>query len=93
LVSFRQTPLTRSTIAARTASGRAQQVFTYRLIDTVEEKVLKLQKTKKDLAAAIIGADNSLIKNLRREDLELLRRRSGPCGQPALLCRTSPAIW
>jgi hypothetical protein len=54
--------------------GQTRQVFAYRLItrDTVEEKVLELQKTKKDLAAAIIGADNSLIKNLRREDLELL---------------------
>jgi SNF2 family DNA or RNA helicase len=54
--------------------GQMRQVFAYRLIarDTVEEKVLELQKTKKDLAAAIIGADNSLIKNLRREDLELL---------------------
>ncbi len=54
--------------------GQTRQVFAYRLIarDTVEEKVLELQKTKRDLAAAIIGADNSLIKNLRREDLELL---------------------
>jgi SNF2 family DNA or RNA helicase len=38
----------------------------------VEEKVLELQKTKRDLAAAIIGEDNALIRNLRREDLELL---------------------
>jgi hypothetical protein len=54
--------------------GQTRQVFAYRLIarDTVEEKVLELQKTKKDLAAAIIGADNSLIKNLGSEDLELL---------------------
>ena len=54
--------------------GQTRQVFAYRLIarDTVEEKVLELQKTKRDLAAAIIGADNSLIRNLRREDLELL---------------------
>ncbi len=54
--------------------GQARQVFAYRLIarDTVEEKVLELQKTKRDLAAAIIGEDNSLIRNLRREDLELL---------------------
>jgi SNF2 family DNA or RNA helicase len=37
-----------------------------------EEKVLELQKTKRDLAAAIIGEDNALIRNLRREDLELL---------------------
>jgi hypothetical protein len=54
--------------------GQTQQVFAYRLIarDTVEEKVLELQKTKRDLAAAIISEDNSLIRNLRREDLELL---------------------
>jgi SNF2 family DNA or RNA helicase len=54
--------------------GQTQQVFAYRLIarDTVEEKVLELQKTKRDLAAAIIGEDNSLIRNLKREDLELL---------------------
>jgi len=54
--------------------GQTQQVFAYRLIarDTVEEKVLELQNTKRDLAAAIITADNSLIRNLKREDLELL---------------------
>lgn len=54
--------------------GQTQQVFAYRLIarDTVEEKVLELQKTKRDLADAIISADNSLIGNLRREELELL---------------------
>jgi superfamily II DNA or RNA helicase len=54
--------------------GQTQAVFAYRLIarDTVEEKVLELQKTKRDLATAIIGEDNALIRNLRREDLELL---------------------
>jgi len=54
--------------------GQTKRVFAYRLIarDTVEEKVLELQKSKRDLAAAIIGEDNSLIRNLRREDLELL---------------------
>jgi hypothetical protein len=54
--------------------GQTRQVFAYRLIarDTVEEKVLELQKTKRDLAAAIIGEDNSLIRNLHKEDLELL---------------------
>jgi SNF2 family DNA or RNA helicase len=54
--------------------GQTQQVFAYRIIarDTVEEKVLELQKTKRDLATAIISADNSLIRTLRREDLELL---------------------
>ena len=54
--------------------GQSRHVFAYRLIarDTVEEKVLELQKSKRDLAAAILNEDNSLIRNLRREDLELL---------------------
>ena len=54
--------------------GQTRQVFAYRLIarDTVEEKVLELQKTKRDLADAVITADNSLLHNLTREDLELL---------------------
>jgi SNF2 family DNA or RNA helicase len=49
-------------------------VFAYRLIarDTVEEKVLELQRSKRALADAIINADNSVIRNLGREDLELL---------------------
>ena len=54
--------------------GQTQHVFAYRLIarDTVEEKVLELQSRKRDLADAIINADNSLIRDLAREDLELL---------------------
>jgi hypothetical protein len=54
--------------------GQTRQVFAYRLIarDTVEEKVLELQQTKRDLADAIITADNSVMRNLTREDLELL---------------------
>jgi superfamily II DNA or RNA helicase len=54
--------------------GQTRQVFAYRLIarDTVEEKVLELQNMKRDLAAAIVTEDNSLIRTLRREDLELL---------------------
>jgi len=54
--------------------GQVRHVFAYRLIarETVEEKILELQKTKRDLAAAIIGTDNSLIGSLRREDVELL---------------------
>ncbi len=54
--------------------GQTQQVFAYRIIakDTVEEKVLQLQQSKRDLADAIINADNSLIRTLDRNDLELL---------------------
>ncbi len=54
--------------------GQTRHVFAYRLIvrDTVEEKVLELQASKRELADAIINADNSLIRDLRKEDLELL---------------------
>src|SRR5205809_8028070 len=54
--------------------GQLRPVFAYRLIarDTVEEKVLELQKSKRALADAIIGEDNRLVGNLKREDLELL---------------------
>jgi superfamily II DNA or RNA helicase len=54
--------------------GQTRQVFAYRLIarDTVEEKVLQLQETKRNLADAIINADNSLIRSMGKKDLELL---------------------
>ena len=54
--------------------GQTRPVFAYRLIarGTVEEKVLELQETKRELADAIITADNSLIGTLSREDLERL---------------------
>ena len=54
--------------------GQTKKVFAYRLVtkDTVEERILELQKTKKDLADSIITADNSLIRDLKREDLDLL---------------------
>src|SRR5260370_13318800 len=54
--------------------GQLRPVFAHRLIakDTVEEKVLELQKSKRALADAIIGEDNRLVSNLKREDLELL---------------------
>ncbi|MGQ9898426.1 MAG: DEAD/DEAH box helicase [Acidobacteriota bacterium] len=54
--------------------GQSRPVFAYRFIvrDTVEEKVLELQATKRELADAIITADNSLLRQLERADLELL---------------------
>jgi superfamily II DNA or RNA helicase len=54
--------------------GQQRPVFAYRLItrDTVEEKILELQNSKRELAADIIGAANSVIRNLKPEDLELL---------------------
>jgi hypothetical protein len=54
--------------------GQTKPVFAYRLIakNTVEEKVLELQNTKRNLADAILTADNSVLSNLKREDLEML---------------------
>lgn len=51
-----------------------RRVFAYRLIarDTVEEKVLELQKTKRALADAILGGSTSLVTGLGREEIELL---------------------
>jgi SNF2 family DNA or RNA helicase len=54
--------------------GQSQRVFAYRLITrgTVEEKVLALQETKKELADSILSADNNLIRNITKDDLLLL---------------------
>jgi len=54
--------------------GQDRHVFAYRLIarDTVEEKILQLQDHKRGLAEAIVSADNSLLRNLTAEDLQLL---------------------
>lgn len=54
--------------------GQTKPVVAYRLIakDTVEEKVQELQKMKRDLVKALIGDENRLIAELKRDDLELL---------------------
>jgi superfamily II DNA or RNA helicase len=54
--------------------GQTRPVFAYRLIarDTVEEKVLALQQSKRELADAILGGEGNIITDLKREDLELL---------------------
>jgi SNF2 family DNA or RNA helicase len=54
--------------------GQVRPVFASRLVarDTVEEKILELQSSKRDLADAVIQADRSLISALSREDLEML---------------------
>jgi hypothetical protein len=54
--------------------GQSRRVFAYRLItrDTVEEKVLTLQASKRELADAIINGDNSLLRSITGEDLMLL---------------------
>ena len=54
--------------------GQVRPVFASRLVarDTVEEKILELQTSKRDLADAVIQADRSLLAGLSREDLEML---------------------
>ena len=54
--------------------GQSRNVFAYRLVarDTIEEKILQLQATKRDLADAIIGEENSILRQLTPEDLDLL---------------------
>lgn len=54
--------------------GQVRHVSAYRLIarGTVEEKILELQKSKRKLADAIVSADNSLIRSLTAEDLQIL---------------------
>ncbi|MGK5088910.1 SNF2-related protein [Bdellovibrionota bacterium FG-2] len=55
--------------------GQANKVFAYRMITrgTVEEKIIDLQKTKKELAESVFSEDGtSFMKKLTREDLEML---------------------
>ncbi|HEU5116635.1 MAG TPA: DEAD/DEAH box helicase, partial [Isosphaeraceae bacterium] len=54
--------------------GQTKHVFAYRLIarDTVEQKILDLQQKKRDLADAILNADNRVIQALTKDDLEYL---------------------
>jgi superfamily II DNA or RNA helicase len=54
--------------------GQSRNVFAYRLVarDTIEEKIMQLQQTKRNLADAIIGEENSILRQLTPEDLDLL---------------------
>jgi len=54
--------------------GQDRPVIAYRLIakETVEEKILALQETKRDLADAVLSAGGSALTKLSAEDLELL---------------------
>ncbi|MDR2573663.1 MAG: DEAD/DEAH box helicase [Desulfovibrio sp.] len=53
--------------------GQTRQVFSYKLIceNTVEEKIVKLQENKRDIAEAVIPGKDSW-KSLSRDDLEML---------------------
>ena len=54
--------------------GQTRQVFACRLIarDTVEERVLELQQSKRDLADALVSADQGMLRQIGSAELELL---------------------
>lgn len=54
--------------------GQDKRVFVYKYIvkNTVEEKILKLQQQKRELSEEMITSDNGFVKQLSRQDLELL---------------------
>ena len=54
--------------------GQENKVFTYKFItkNTVEEKILNLQRKKVKLASDLITTEESFVKDLSKEDIELL---------------------
>ncbi|MEK6615046.1 MAG: DEAD/DEAH box helicase, partial [Bacteroidota bacterium] len=54
--------------------GQDKKVIAYRMIckNTVEEKILKLQAKKKQIASDIIQTDESFMKSITRSDIEQL---------------------
>ncbi|MFK7737850.1 MAG: SNF2-related protein [Pirellulaceae bacterium] len=54
--------------------GQVNPVTAYKMIskDSVEDKILKLQESKRGLAEAIIHSDEGLLKSLTASDLQLL---------------------
>lgn len=54
--------------------GQTRPVFAYRLVakNTIEERILELQQSKRDLAEAILSEDNATLATLRKEDLDYL---------------------
>ncbi len=54
--------------------GQTKNIFAYRMIctDTVEDKILKLQERKRNLARDLITDDEGFVKSLTKEDVEYL---------------------
>lgn len=54
--------------------GQTRKVFAYKMIckDTIEEKILQLQETKKKLAGDLISEESSFISGLSKEDVAYL---------------------
>ncbi|HXL56709.1 MAG TPA: DEAD/DEAH box helicase, partial [Chitinophagaceae bacterium] len=54
--------------------GQTQKIFAYKMIckDTVEEKILQLQRRKKQITNELVTEDAGFIKKLNKEDVEFL---------------------
>ena len=54
--------------------GQKKKVFTYKFItrNTVEEKILQLQQRKLKLSENLISTEESIVKSLTREDIEMM---------------------
>src|SRR5690606_1093317 len=54
--------------------GRSRHVIATRLVarNTIEEKIMQLQASKRSLADAILTADKGVMASIGREELELL---------------------
>jgi len=54
--------------------GQTKNVFAYKMIckDTIEEKIMQLQQSKKELSENLIGDNEGFVKQLTKEDVEFL---------------------
>ena len=54
--------------------GQTKKVFAYKMIckDTIEEKIIQLQQTKKELSENLIGDTDGFVRELTKEDVEFL---------------------
>lgn len=54
--------------------GQTNTVFSYRLIarESIEEKIMKLQETKRELFDSLISSDSASIKQLSEEDVDFV---------------------
>jgi SNF2 family DNA or RNA helicase len=54
--------------------GQTKNVFAYKMIckDTIEEKIIRLQERKKQLAEDLVSADEGFVKALNEEDIAYL---------------------
>ncbi|MGM0431932.1 MAG: DEAD/DEAH box helicase [Spirochaetota bacterium] len=59
--------------------GQTRPVFSYKLVakDTIEEKILQLQNSKKELVEALIQSDSSALKLLSEEDIDFILSDGG----------------